>query len=775
MLKPHLGKILVLLLSILLVGAFHFRLISNPNSLLLGDTHDGFKNYYTLIYHIKHDSTYSRFEGMNYPYGEQVVFTDNQPLLSNSLKFISNNLVDISAYTVGILNTLMLLSIVITCYILFLLFKRFRIPDLWAVLFAIGIGFMAPQVHRMSGHYALSYGFIIPLIMLLWVRFKESPLLKNSLAIGAVVLMAALLHMYYFALSAFFLAGYWVLTNIAKRKKEHLLSTLVHLFLQVILPFVILQLWFILTDSVDDRPADPYGFLAYRAHWQGIFLPITYPLGNFIHSIKALPQIEWEGISYVGIIPGLIFLRYLVLLSWKIISSKGKTIVGITTDPTLNYLFLTSFCILIFAFGYPFKLNLEFLLEYLGPLKQFRSIGRFSWVFFYAANLIAFIVLYSIIDALNTKKVTSTVLLSLSVAILFYESYTFHNHRPFYALNKTAELASPKTTEFRKNAILGIDTGPYQAILPLPYFHSGSENMIVHDRGTLGKKTMLASILSGLPLCAVNMSRTSLSQSLNNIQLILEPYSSYKVFDTYPSNKPLLLWIEKGAQLSEDERTLVNEARFIYEDGKVSLAVLEIQQFYDILNERYRTTREEVVDSTLHLFGSFLTRDSVLNFYHEYKLDSDGIIKNWDSEPSTGDMSDKNEIFNATLPMQDTVPYVLSLWVNFQEDLQPTARVFFDELSPDGELVFSHSWSFGELAKLLDDNWALLEYKFKPHAKDNRMRFTLTRETFLNLTITWNHLMIRPAANDIYMIRDEQTIYKNGRKYGAENFLRAGD
>ena len=152
MISRNRGAISVVLLSACMVIWSHFTLLTDPNNFFLRDSGDGFKNYFTVIYHVKHDSTYSHFEGMNYPYGEQVVFTDNQPLVSNTIKFISQNIVDISDHTVGILNYLMLISIVLSCFFLYQIFRKFQIPDIWAVLFAAGIGFMAPQIHRMTGH-----------------------------------------------------------------------------------------------------------------------------------------------------------------------------------------------------------------------------------------------------------------------------------------------------------------------------------------------------------------------------------------------------------------------------------------------------------------------------------------------------------------------------------------------------------------------------------------------------------------------------------------------
>jgi len=765
--KQSIGIIAVTAVATILVITSHFTLITNPNNFYLGAGIDGFKNYYTLDYHIKYDSSYSHFEGMNYPYGEHVVFTDNQPLISNTLKFISNNIVDISGYTVGIVNMLMLLSIVLTSLILYLIFQRFKIPGLWAGIFAIGIGFMAPQIHRMGGHYALAYGFIIPLCILLWLRFSEHPNWKNSLLLGLVVLLSSLIHMYYFAILGFFLLLHMILALVNHRSFDQLRYTAKHLLIQVILPYCLIHLWFFLTDSVEDRPANPFGFLDYRGRWQGIFLPITYPIGNFIHSIKSIPQLEWEAISYIGLIPGIFLVRYSILALLRFARSRGKEIRAVSENPELNMLFLISALILLFSLGIPFIWNLEWLVEYLGPLKQFRSIARFGWVFYYGINIIAFVELFKWTENNLTGKQERNITLSIAVIFLLYEAQMFHNKNDYYDLTSTHELEHPNSPSFVDHPLSNIEAHDYQAILPLPYFHGGSENFSRKDKGKIGKNTMVASLISGLPTSAVMMSRTSLSQTLNNMQLVLEPYTGYSVTSEFKSDKPLLLWIDRRATVSQDEQALIERSTIIYEDTEVKLGSLPITEFSNGLHEQFLTARAEAHDSTLHSVGGFLTRDSIFNFYHEYKFSETGAIDQWIKDTSKGNIRDKNVIYNATLPFQDTTGYIMSLWVKFNGDQHPTCRIYIEESDAGGNIIHEQSRSYGEIVKLLDKDWALLEYHFKPHAKENTMRFTISKPTYQNMTTYWNNLLIRPLGNDIYYLRDDDVVFKNGRKYGS--------
>ncbi len=82
-------KLLPLSFFLVFIGLVFFENIKSPETLISAGG-DGMKNYFTYLYHIKYDSTFWVFEGMNYPFGENIVFTDNQPLLSNIVKWIYN-------------------------------------------------------------------------------------------------------------------------------------------------------------------------------------------------------------------------------------------------------------------------------------------------------------------------------------------------------------------------------------------------------------------------------------------------------------------------------------------------------------------------------------------------------------------------------------------------------------------------------------------------------------------------------------------------------------
>ena len=84
-------------LAFVLLWLRHGNWLQDPNAFLFGESPDGFKNYMTTTWHVRHDSSYVHYGGMNYPYGEHVLFTDNQPILSAGMQWWSRHVDDLSA------------------------------------------------------------------------------------------------------------------------------------------------------------------------------------------------------------------------------------------------------------------------------------------------------------------------------------------------------------------------------------------------------------------------------------------------------------------------------------------------------------------------------------------------------------------------------------------------------------------------------------------------------------------------------------------------------
>lgn len=105
------------LLTALLLLLYYWYPIINADSISYGIYGDGYKNYYTLAYYLQNDQG-SHFSGMNYPYGENILFTDNQPAMAFILKGLSAVYPGISGHVHGFITYMAFLSIVVAAFLL---------------------------------------------------------------------------------------------------------------------------------------------------------------------------------------------------------------------------------------------------------------------------------------------------------------------------------------------------------------------------------------------------------------------------------------------------------------------------------------------------------------------------------------------------------------------------------------------------------------------------------------------------------------------------------
>ena len=126
----------------------------------------------------------------------------------------------------------------------------------------------------------------------------------------------------------------------------------------------------------------------FHAIWEGILTSLDQPYFQWINTnLITIQSVGIENKSYIGLVAaiGLVAIGINALknrFKASLFAQEGKR------EQFLQLGFWAAFVLLVFAHGIPFTINgFAFLLDYAGPIRQFRSVGRFAWVFYYVANL----------------------------------------------------------------------------------------------------------------------------------------------------------------------------------------------------------------------------------------------------------------------------------------------------------------------------------------------------------------------------------------------------
>lgn len=748
------GIIITALFSLAVLSAFYGNLFNKLNRVCFASGGDGMQSFVNMEYHIRYDSSYLRCNSMNYPYGEHVFFTNNQPPISNTIKFISEHFVDISGYTLGILNFLMLFCLLITPVLLYLILTDSGTGWILASLAAVGITYLSPQLDRFGGHFNLAYVCAIPLMILLLTRFFRKPSALLSATIAFTVMAGALTHFYlygFFALLILFFYGDCVLNKRAVFSKNY--GWIIHLFLQLVLPFLILQAFYF-SDHVTDRTAHPWGFLYYRAYPQSIFLPLNKPYGRFLHHYYDFSYIDWEGYAYIGLLAVTATAIFMGRMAGKLMKGAFREIWRVTSNIQLNILFWAAVAALLYSFGLPFVLGLQGLVDFTGPIQQMRGIARFSWVFFYVMNIVA---VYGLWEAWKTgrRKAPLLVIMALAVLMLFYDAYYNVRGRGKSLENIIPALTDNKLENPDNQWIRRVGIPAYQAMIPLPYFHVGSENIWRDGGCDIIPQSFIALARSGLPSLGVMLSRTSMSQTIENMGLMLEPSAASVNMGRFPSEKPFLLMAARCESLTEQEKRLIRHATWLDSSGVFDIYALPFRAFRDIYDSVALAAVQEYRDLKLFDHAGIKSTDSTLTHHYCY---TDSLF--------TGMAKDKNILFSGPLPNADTsLTYVLSFWMdNVRTDLYPRTKAILAESDNQGNMIREESSEVSKHFVMIDGNRALVEYAFRFSHPAGRISISLQNQALGRKLLRVDDLLIRPEKTNIYRQTGEE-LWKNNRFY----------
>lgn len=296
----------------------------------------------------------------------------------------------IDKYSIGILNYLMILSL-IACYVVcYYLLLEFNISPLLAILFSIAISLLAPQIARLGGHYALSYPFAIPLAWLLLIRWLNIKKNKYFFILLITTICWMFIHAYLGIIVVAFIASFLIVKMLRTKNFKANSKTYGLYAIVIFLPVFIFLFVSKVSDEHVGRTDNPSGFYLYNSQLDDILIPSKGPVRTGLDLImKGNIKLEWEGAAYVGFPSVIVLIVLLVLWIRKKITKKEHPILKeIFANEYLRVALIGSLLVLVFAFGYPFRLYKPSV-DFFAVLKQFRATGRFSWCFYYVAMVIA--------------------------------------------------------------------------------------------------------------------------------------------------------------------------------------------------------------------------------------------------------------------------------------------------------------------------------------------------------------------------------------------------
>ncbi|MEN8157777.1 MAG: hypothetical protein ABFS10_12565, partial [Bacteroidota bacterium] len=516
---------------------------------------------------------------------------------------------------------------------------------------------------------------------------------------------------------------------------------------QFALPFLLFNLFTGMHNLGLDRTAYPWGFYPSRILLNAVFFPEGLP-----HEF-----IQFKGVvrskAYVGLLGTVVAAVILFSVVRKLVRRDGIKALQVSENPAWSLLFWAGVIALLIAMGIPFSPKWKWLLNHAGPFRQLRAVGRFVFPFYYTMSITSFLFLWR----WYTRSQWRMRHFFLVGVMLFagYESVVNVWERPELHANPIDWHSGLYNQTGKNEWYSRHNFEAFQAILPLPYFHIGSENYWVGDGSPVTTPAYAASIGTGLPLTAVMLSRTSINQTLMNLDLVMEPYHEYPLLDEFPDSRPLLIIRHKKGDLTEPEMALVRKSILLDENRELLIYSLSLDSIPVLIRDRQRALRTLVENS-----GDFREAgpDDTLSvpgvLYEDFSVEPDGQFRS--------EFISATPLFEAPIP--DTGRYMVSFWFEGADrDLWPRTNFWNELYREDGSKYRYIYTDFFRKMVLRDGSWGLVEYPVHVEEPGSRLKISFRNRIITGGEMVIDRVLVRPV-DQTHVVREEGQVWVNNRQ-----------
>ncbi|MGB0166646.1 MAG: hypothetical protein ACPF8V_07300, partial [Luteibaculum sp.] len=513
-----------------------------------------------------------------------------------------------------------------------------------------------------------------------------------------------------------------------------------------------------LIDTHTGRTDDPLGFFLYNAEPDDLLFPLYGPTKDFYD--KLLGQkigLEFEGSAYLGLHNVILLLFILLLSLGAAFSRKARIRITQIFQPTdLRIYLLIAFGLLLFAFGMPFKLY-QPSLDYFPLFKQFRATGRFSWVFYYVFSVFAAILIYRFTQSPTPRKtkIGIQILFTAAIGISVYEAHVFHLFGR--SIRSFPENVFKKDTS---NDLLGASaSNQYQAIVSLPFFHTGSEVFALKGSERALAPVLGLSLDSGLPLLNCALPRVSATEAKALIKLMGPSfYPKQDLRNHFPNQKDFLLCKNEGDELNEYQERLWQKGQLLGTWENLEIKKIEFPQIF-------RDEARNIIQEKEHLIVSDIDSPNDHPKVLVYKSfdDSNSLLKFRGNGAYEGQKAGLNILFEAPpLTFSTAKTYEFSIWFYHEEKgaLNDWFRCIVSEYDIQSNQYFEGTF-FPEFQPVLRKGWTLVTGRFTVQNSSNTIKLITKGKRFNKAAMHADELLIKEFGEDVIFPVDSTHYFYN--------------
>ncbi len=752
-------------LSIIVTIYFLSSIVLYPGNMLIALGGDAGMTYHAYLYHVLYEKGVWT-DCMNYPYGDNITYKGSLPLLSIPLSYCRDILHINTEKALATMHLLIGLSYVLAILYTYKILRHFKILPLLSILYAIFITLMSPQVFKLLGHFGLVYTCVIPMLFYWSLKYYDTNKWLYPLYMLILGLLMSFSHLYFgaiiFVWVVFYVCAHLLFVKQAFRYK---IKHNGMLLISMVLLFGILKLFLITTDPAKDRPTYQSDSKHNSTYLTNILTTAHSPFGNLTQKIYKKISISGdndEGYTYLGIVTILVII--ISIVNGIIIFFKKRDSFLLSQKLFHPIWVFIALCSLFLAMDMPYRLNMEWLFDYTYIFKQFRSLGRFSWIFYYSITIYSVVLIFSWYQkAILYKKyivaysILIVTLITWGVEVNAYADFIrSKNENGMYNYTFFCSKEEKKWSEFLLEHQHNKDE--FQAIISLPFANVGTEKIALENDVTSWVMTLdgKASIQLHLPIVDAYIARESWSIAESQVRIAGGPFTDKPILKLV-DKRPFLLFQFEEDSLDADSKYLLTATDYI---GHFSQ--LNVYAFYP---ERLIKNDKVYADSITQILPYLTTSDTCIGSNGTWYVNHFDNLISTEKLFGTGAAKTIKEIDTiiATIPIVPETEgqlYEFSCWFLLSKLNPYFPSVLLESLDDAGNILYSKEI----LTKLSCDNYGLWfrtssYFNLVPKCKSIRCKIHNYPSTSY---IAMDELLLRPAnAIIISKQKDSNNIMVN--------------
>ena len=706
---------------------------TDPNNHMYAFGGDALTIYYDVAYHTCY-GTGDRLTNMNYPYGELIFLTDAQGALSVILQWINRNLFDVCDCAIGAMHLFATLLLLCSAVVVYYLLRALEVSKTLALVFGVSITILSPQMIRFISHFGLAYPFLIPLTMLWYLRKRK----KEKFEIRDLLFLAILIFFAfnnpYTGMGATGLL--LVLSLLSLFFKRYRLAGI--LGIVGVTAFLVPLVYFKLNDSITDRLTQQWGYFYFQASFEGMYTPPGSLMDQFyqklFHIVHDVQFESWVNLGFATIL----LLASLIIAKVYFIFRK----IELKLNESALLLFGASLIMYAYAAGWfflPFKE--EFVEEKMGFLLMFKAVSRLSWPFYFGASILAVVYFQEI-----TKKAAACCFNILIILIVLANLWEIHDY-VVPRFNNTQHdnfFSKAKKDDIREVIKQGkVDMTQYQAMLSLPkqmYWTDLFLSEINFNSQFYGNSISMA---TGIPLINSMLSRISIGQTAEAIEMVANPLVERSLPGKFPNQKDILLIL--GADhlpLTLGEQFLTAVADTVLKHPAFTLFRLPLNRIND---NKYVTEAKAAPVQPV----------KANNIYHQ-NFDNTPSVPHYFGQGAKEYDKGANVLFEGSIAEVTDSVYTFSIWTHI-DHLKYGIGDFLITISNDKNERVAEKFMETRRSNEVHDEWIRSETEF-PLKKGDKIKVVFNA----NRKLVVDELLIKPK-NQHYKVLGQNSdfLYDN--------------